>query len=308
MTTAMVVGFGSIGARHARILAGLGLRTVVVSKRAVEFPIRYALLETALQNEAPDYIVIANNTDEHHLVLDQLFSLNFSGKILIEKPLFDRVRHIEIAENASVFVAYNLRFHAVLQRLRQLLAGEQIFAAQIYAGQYLPDWRPGTDYRTSYSADRARGGGVLRDLSHEIDYVLWLFGGWVRVAALGGHISALEINSDDTFALLMETPACPVVTVQINYMDRPGRRTIVVNTARLTIEADLVRGTISCNGKMETITSERDDSYTAMHRTALAAAAHGDQGMLCSFAEGNETMRLIEAAEVAVKTSQWVVR
>ncbi|MBB3213007.1 putative dehydrogenase [Herbaspirillum sp. Sphag1AN] len=308
MTTALIVGFGSIGARHARILAGLGLRTVVVSRRPIEFPIRYALLETALQNEVPDYVVIASSTDEHHLVLDKLLSLNFSGKILVEKPLFDHVRHIEVADYSRVFVAYNLRFHAVLQRLRQILAGEQILAAQVYAGQYLPDWRPGTDYRTSYSADRVRGGGVLRDLSHEIDYVLWLFGGWTRVAALGGQLSALEINSDDSFALLLETPACPIVTVQINYLDRPGRRSIVVNTAKLTVEADLVRGTISCNGNMETIASERDESYISMHRAALAANAHCDQGMLCTFAEGNETMRLIDAAEVAVQTSQWVAR
>jgi predicted dehydrogenase len=305
---AVVVGFGSIGARHARILAGLGLHTAVVSKRLVDFPLRYASLEEAVEKENPDYVVIANNTDEHHLTLDLLLALKFPGKILVEKPLFDRVRHIDIAEGAGVFVAYNLRFHAVLQRLRQLLAGEQILSAQIYAGQYLPDWRPGTDYRTGYSANRARGGGVLRDLSHEIDYVLWLFGGWTRVAALGGHLSPLEISSDDTFALMMETPACSIVTVQINYLDRPGRRAILVNTARLTIEADLVHGTITCNGNVETIAAERDDSYTAMHRAALAAGTDGNQSMLCTFAEGNETMRLIEAAETAAKTLQWVAR
>ena len=33
-----------------------------------------------------------------------------------------------------------------------------------------------SNYLKSYSASKSKGGGVLLDLSHEIDYINWLFG------------------------------------------------------------------------------------------------------------------------------------
>ena len=43
-------------------------------------------------------------------------------------------------------------------------------------GQYLPAWRPSRDYRETYTAQSAQGGGILLDASHEIDYVRWIGG------------------------------------------------------------------------------------------------------------------------------------
>lgn len=304
MTSALVVGYGSIGARHARILSGLGVRTAVFSRREIDFPRAYASLAEALRVDSPDYIVVANETVGHRATLAALADAGFAGTVLVEKPLFHDALPFADYLFGGIFVAYNLRFHAILQRVKQALVGERILSAHIYAGQYLPDWRPGTDYRQAYSASAEQGGGVLRDLSHELDCIVWLFGGWTRVASLGGHLSPLEINSDDVYALMLATPVCPIVNVQINYLDRPGRRSIIVNTERLTVEANLGQGTISINGKTETVAVERDASYLAMHAAALA----GDAATLCSLEQGHETMRLIAAAEKAAHTMNWISR
>ncbi|WP_050479714.1 Gfo/Idh/MocA family protein [Herbaspirillum rhizosphaerae] len=302
MTKVAVVGYGSIGARHARILQELGHDVMIVSRRELEMPARCASIEEALQY-GPEYVVIANPTAEHHETLLALDRTDFAGDILVEKPLFARPHAAELI-NHRVFVAYNLRFHAVLQRLKVLLADQRILSAQVYVGQYLPQWRPQSDYRASYSASAAQGGGVLRDLSHELDYITWLFGGWRRVAALGGHFSELDIDSDDVFSALLETSACPVVNLQMNYLDRVGRRTIVINTDHCTIEADLVKGVVAMNDQRETIVCGRDDSYREMHSALL----EGRDEMLCTFQQGLEVVNLIAAIEQAAESRQWVTR
>lgn len=301
---ALVIGYGSIGARHARLLSELQHRTAVVSSREPDFPLVFADLKTAVTTHEPQYVVIANETSRHYETLSDLRKLGFTGVTLVEKPLF--ARHTDVPPDgiATILVAYNLRFHPVIQRLRTVLAGEKVLSVQAYAGQYLPGWRPATDYRQSYSASGAKGGGVLRDLSHELDYLTWLLGGWHKVSALGGHLSSLEITSDDVFALLLSTPACPVVSLQVNYLDRTGRRGIVVNTDQHTIEANLIAGTLQVDDVRETFTTARDDTYRAMHQAILA----GDRVTPCSLAQGLDTMRLIEAAEQSVQRNEWVSR
>lgn len=304
MKTACVVGYGSIGARHARILGELGLRVSVVSRREIGHPLRHAGLEQALEREQPDYLVVANATSEHLVTLEAARQGGFGGVVLVEKPLAGRSPGARVVPAWNVFVAYNMRFHAVMRRLKELLGGERVLSAQVYVGEYLPEWRPGTDYRQSYSASAAHGGGVLRDLSHELDYINWLLGRWVRVAAVGGHMSRLEIDSDDLFVLLLATAQCPAVTLQMNYLDRVGRRSIILNTETRTLEADLIKCVITVDRQAEPFACGRDDSYRAMHQAVLA----GDTQLLCTVEEGLETLRLVEAAEQAARTGQWVQR
>jgi len=301
---ALVIGFGSIGSRHARLLSELGCSTAVVSARSIVFPSVHADLAEALRQHRPEYVVIANATDKHGETLLALAQLGFAGTVLVEKPLFSRSQPIPALPFRATFVAYNMRFHPIIQRLKSLLQGQTVLSVLAYVGQYLPDWRPAVDYRTSYSASAQQGGGVLRDLSHELDYLTWMLGGWDRVSALGGQLSSLEITSEDVFALLLVTPACPVVTLQMNYLDRLSRRFVIVNTTQHTIEADLVRGTLMVDRHGESFPIDRDGTYKEMHVAALS----GQPNELCGAAEGLATLRLIEAAERAATQAMWIAR
>lgn len=301
---ALVLGYGSIGARHARILTELGCATTVVSARQVDFADTMHDLAKAVRERAPDYVVIANATGSHAAALRDLASTNFGGRVLIEKPLFGHAEQFPALPFAMAGVAYNLRFHPMIERLRALLAGESILSVQCYVGQYLPDWRPGTDYRQCYSVHADRGGGVLRDLSHEFDYLGHLLGPWRRVSAVGGHFSTLAGDSDDLFGLMLAYDRCPLTQVQMNYLDRLGRRQIVINTDRMTIEADFVAARLRVNRETEDFVVERDETYRAMHRSVLA----GDETMLCSYREGLDTVALIEAAEQSASSGKWIDR
>lgn len=301
---ALVVGYGSVGARHVRLLSDLGCRTAVVSGRDIDHPSVHRTLAQAIKTETPGYVIIADRTSAHHDTLSELARLGYAGTVLVEKPVFDRNVAVPTNSFRDAFVAYNLRFHPIIQRLKSFLVTERILSVQVYAGQYLPEWRPGRDYRASYSARAEQGGGALRDLSHELDYLGWILGPWQRVAALGGHLSSLDITSDDIFALMLVTNACPIVTVQLNYLDRMSRRNVLINTSDHTIEADLVRGTITIDRETDLVTTNRDDTYLAMHDAIL----NGRSESLCSLADGLETVRLIETAESAVASEGWICR
>ena len=189
-----------------------------------------------------------------------------------------------------------MRFHDLLLEAQKLLKNEEIITFSVYVGQYLPAWRTGVDYRHCYSAKKEEGGGVLRDLSHEIDYAVWLCGPAHKVVAIGGHFSELEINSDDTYSILMSCAHCPVVNIQMNYLDRCKRREIIINTKKHTIFIDFIRGILSINGEIK-FQNAQDNAITYLKQHE--AIIKKDFNSLCNYFEGIEVLKLIEKIENA---------
>ncbi len=297
-TTAVVVGLGSIGARHARVLRELGLRVATVSRREGG---DYGSIAQAVAGAQPDYAVIATETGRHADDLQTLAQAGFRGAVLVEKPLFATPAAPPKYPFAHVSVGYNLRFHPVMTALADKLYGRDVITVAAYVGQDIRDWRPGRDHRTTASATSAAGGGVLRDLSHELDYLLWLFGPWHRVAALGGASGSRDIDVDDHLDLLIDMQRAPSVHVHMDYLDRQGIRRIRVNVDDDTLEADLVGSRLTVNGKATEIPSERDQTYRDMHAAAMRGASPA-----CSLPEALGVMHLIDASERALRSKTWV--
>lgn len=299
---ALVIGFGSIGRRHARLLTQLNCDVGVVSAQQVaEYP-GYSSIPQALGNFRPVYVVISKRTSEHYHALTELVSCGYAGKVLIEKPVFNQLELPIDTQNLQAAVGYNLRFDPVIIELRELLQGRRLLMISVRAGQHLDEWRPGTDYRKSYSASVAEGGGVLRDLSHELDYCFWLFGKWSRVTALGGNYGSLEIETDELWSITAEAASKAICNVQLSYLDRPARRDIIINTDSCTIHANLVESTIKVDGT-QVFKSEhsRDQSYLSMHKAML----RGDMRCLCTIDEGVSILRIIDEIETATKNERW---
>lgn len=303
----LIVGLGSIGQRHARLLCHrLHLPTAAVSARPNAAPHGvecFGDLPHALARFAPSYVVLANATADHHAWLIQLAQLGFTGRVLVEKPLFAVPSLLPKHGFVGLHTAYQLRFHPVLQALSSYLEGERVTTVQAYVGSWLPDWRPGRAYSSTASASITSGGGVLRDLSHELDYLTWLFGRPTRLAAIGGRVGELHIDCDDAWAIIAETPRAPVLSLQINYLDQQHRRELLVTTTRGSFHADLVNATLTVDGATQSFPVEQDGTYLDQHRAALA----GDERILCSATEGLAVVDLIASIERANATGQWVV-
>jgi predicted dehydrogenase len=247
LLTALVIGQGSAGQRHARVLAEIGLTVTTVSRRANVG--LFTSIAKAVEISNPDYVVVATETIDHARVLADLSSVASHAKILVEKPLFGACPDTSLSAFRELRVGFSLRMHSGLRKLRAEIADQTVVSAQIYCGQYLPDWRPDRDYRDTYSSDRARGGGALHDLSHELDYAGWLFGAYTRVSAIGGSFGSLGIKADDSWGILASFERCPIATLQMNYLFRPLRRDCVVVTTEHSYELDFRTHTLSRDGE-----------------------------------------------------------
>ena len=295
----LLIGYGSIGKRHYEVLSAIGSVTQidVVTAQILSELTTYGSIEQVKNLEDYGYIVIASETYKHHDQIEYLENNTKSKIILCEKPLFDTSRSIEVKNNV-VYVGYVLRFHPILQKICLLLNGEDILFTQIRWGSYLPLWRPGIDYRKSYSASKEQGGGVLLDLSHEIDYMQWLFGSVETISAYQSKISDLEIDSDDIVSATGKTDKQVIFTISLDYISKIPMREITIHTNDKTIEADLINNTLKIGtkeGAVETVEIEsfdRNDLFRQMHLSAL-----GNKDNLCTLLEGLKVMKTISTIQ-----------
>ncbi|MDG2426886.1 MAG: Gfo/Idh/MocA family oxidoreductase [Acidimicrobiales bacterium] len=262
----IVIGAGSIGLRHRRVLESLGSEVVTVSQRPGVG--EYRTIIDAFSSIPPDYVVVATRTEGHFESIEALVETGYSGQVLLEKPIFDYPRTMPDLPFTSVSIGYQLRFHPAVRRLKAALARERVLSAQIRYGQYLPDWRPSRDYRKTVTAGPA--GGVLLELSHELDLVQWLLG---PAKVLHGHTlrsGTLEMEREDLAVGLLALDLGGVVSLELNCLDRVQNRTMTVTSEEHFFYLDLVAGSLSCDGK--TISPgpiERDDVFAAMHQAVV---------------------------------------
>ena len=303
---ALVIGYGSIGERHTRLLTKMGCDVAVVSSRNVEHEKIFSSLREALDNHEPEYVVIANNTTEHKNTLTLLDGYSYKGKLLIEKPLWSLNEVEFVPKMERVFIGFNLRFHPVI-KLRELMVKQKLLSVDIHCGSYLPDWRPGRDYKKTSSALKSTGGGVLTDLSHELDYVLWLFGQWSKITSLGGKVSKLEIETDDVHVIVMETDKCPIVTVHLNYFERRERRTINVNTESNTFEADMIESTVRDYAMDHVYDFDKDKVIDSTYEKEHLSILNGDYSNCCDFNSALDVMGLMNAI-ASSSGKKWINR
>ena len=255
----LVVGCGSIGRRHAKNLRALGVSDMLAfdlrSDRREDVMSTYGIgtvasLEAAW-NYDPEVVLVTVPTSLH---VAMALEAAFRGcHLFIEKPLshdLDGVKRLldTVKQNNLVtLVGCNMRFHPGLSTLKSLLADRavgNVIAARVEVGQYLPDWRPGEDYRQSYSARREQGGGVILDAIHEIDYIRWLLGEVVGATCWAGKLSQLEIDTEDVAAILLRFENGTVGEVHLDYIQRVYSRTCQIIGEEGTLYWDYTAGEV----------------------------------------------------------------
>jgi predicted dehydrogenase len=258
------VGLGSIGMRHVENLSSVcdrrGLKPEIHALRSTGNPLPDAVRgrisrechDSSELDKGYDAIFLTNPTDQHYRTLKALSGR--SNAFFIEKPVFDDFRYdlgeLDLQPTGKYYIACPLRFTGVIAYLKRLVESTTVFCARVLCSSFLPEWRPGKDYRSSYSASRDRGGGVRIDLIHEWDYVIHLFGFPREVKSLSGRYSGLELESEDVAAYVARYDH-RLVEIHVDYFGRVARRTIELFTDDATITGDIVGARILFSDRRE---------------------------------------------------------
>lgn len=325
----LIIGMGSIGRRHLVNLRRLKPQAEIAVLRSglghsdatkpLEANLQFFELEKAIAF-APQAAIVASPASAH---VDAAMKLCEAGiHMLIEKPLSINIGKVpELIEQVgtkalTVLVGYNLRLApAVIAARDYVRRGEigRILAVRAEVGQYLPDWRKGSSYETSVSASRLLGGGPLLELSHELDYIYWIFGLPTRVTARGGRFADLHIDVEDVVELILEYDHPKlIVNVHLDFLQRvPDRRCRFIGSDGNLLLDLMNRTTRIISGKPTESNEERHDRhggvdvYTAELIELFNCIDTGSTTM-STLTDAFDVLKIINAAERSMNTNTTV--
>ena len=308
---ALIVG-GGIGLRHLdnlqKMLPDLEIlllsRTSRVDRQFHKTRIISKVVEAKLFN--PEITIIANPATFHSEIVSLLAPTGTA--FFIEKPLAASVVDAKMIQkhtekfSSLVMIGYNLRFSHSLKFLKQLIDQEEygkVVTVQADVGQDLRTWRPGVDYKSSVSAQKLLGGGVLLELSHEIDYLSWIFGDIQHVNSMVGMISQLDTDVEDFAFIHLVTKSGVPISLSMDFFRQGKSRECIVVLEDVTLKWDGIAGsvsTLSLNGEWEILKIWVEDlvgTYTSEMKYFLDCVFTGAIPQ-CNLESAIKTIKIIE--------------
>lgn len=298
------IGIGSIAMRHIRNLRCIcfdkEIHLTVDAFRRKPIPVKGVDHVYCNPKSLPtdyDAIFITNPTNRH---LETLNRFHYNGKnFFIEKPVvsagqIEEAERFNIRDDVVYYVASPLRYNSVVQWIKTNVKTKDVISVRSISSSYLPDWRPGQDYRNTYSAHRNMGGGVSIDLIHEWDYLTYLFGWPNHISSFIGKKSDLEIDSDD-FAIYIAEYLSMIIEVHLDYFGRKTIREIELFTKDDTIIGDIENNKIVfLNNKKEIIFHEERDDYQKRELIHFIDMISGTTDEKDGFHHGLEVLKLTQ--------------
>ena len=270
---AVVIGLGSIGQRHLKnihsVAAKRGIQVVtdVVEPRALDYldEATRSLVGNRFSSLGDigryDMIFIANPSQLHEETLAAV--RDRADFFFVEKPVFTKALGADAAalysDERRFYVACPIRHTKVYAFLSEFVPQNKVYCARAICSSYLPDWRPGTDYRRTYAAQEGSG-GVKLDLIHEFDYLFTLFGLPQESRLLDGKFSELELKSVDGVSFVGRYPD-KTLELHLDYYGRVPRREIELYTADDVVVCDFIKAEIRFlkSGRRIDLAEERNE-------------------------------------------------
>lgn len=324
MKKILIIGFGSIGARHFRIVKEYFPDSSIMVFRKSNKDLNCSAQFTNNFDEAiafnPEIAIIACPAT-FHIKYARALLLN-GCHLLIEKPIaasfFDVRDFKNLIKNSKLCcqVGYNLRHSNAFKKFKNFIIEEKLVGEILYVksvfGQYLPTWREHIDYRKSVSAKKSLGGGILLEISHEIDYLIWLIGDFKWVSAWTGKLSDLEVDVEDTAKITCgfnrhSNIKKVVGTISLDFIRQDRARYCEVIGTKGTIKLDAVDNKIFLKdvnneewNQIYKSNESRDDSYRNQLSYFLDSIRY-EKFNTDSFDNSIKVLEVIEAIKISAK-------
>ncbi|MDP1689373.1 MAG: Gfo/Idh/MocA family oxidoreductase [bacterium] len=300
----LFIGFGSIAKKHHAALLDLYPDVKCFALRsqanAAAVPDLVNLYNWSELPSSIDFAIVSSPTYKHTADVKELIDRRIP--IFLEKPISHRLDGLDelneqIKKNTiPTYIACNLRFLPVLQFLREeiLKSNKRINEVVIYAGSFLPEWRPNINFRQNYSANESMGGGVHVDLFHELDYACWIFGKPEQSFNIKRSSSTLKIPAVDFASYSLIYPNF-VTTVLLNYFRKQAKRTIEIVFDNDVWTVDLLKNKL-VNAEGEIIFEKNDftirDTYKVQMHYFTDAIKKGVSPDLNTFENSLEILKI----------------
>jgi myo-inositol 2-dehydrogenase/D-chiro-inositol 1-dehydrogenase len=318
----VVIGLGSIGRRHARLLLereDITVEIVEPSEAALKIArtefgdnlTNYESFEAAIETR-PDIVWICTPTQFH--AEQAIAALGGGCHVFCEKPMSDSVadaqRMKQAAESSGKIlnVGFMLHFLPALFRLRQLIKEStlgNILHVHARIGTYITLVNSLSRYQ-SYQP-----GSLFLDYSHQPDIFYWLLGKVPKAVLVTGFQSGeMEFSSSPNVAVVVCEYDTPLVsTLHLNYVQMPQRHDYEIVGDKGWAALDFETGEIKIGLRepqtitKETYCYERDDLYRAQIG-AFLSAVKGDREPETSAADGIVSTAVCEATVVSAQTGE----
>jgi predicted dehydrogenase len=324
----LVVGVGSIGARHCRNLVTLGHEALAwdadparLAEAVATLGIRAVSGLEAGLGERPHGVLVCTPPATHVGLARR--ALEADAHVFVEKPIAASSEEVpdllDLAKRRQrvLAVGFNLRFLPSLARVKSFVDGGRIgrvHGARAEFGFFLPDWRTGADYRQNYGVSRALGGGILLDAIHELDYLDWLFGAVTEVCCVADHVSDLAGDTEDLAELTLAFASGVLGQVHLDYLRRAYRRSLEVLGSEGVLTWEYPSRVVTVQGpdpeRVERHEPTADGPAEAMYLEELSHFVRCIKGRERPAVDGEtalRSLRLVEAAKVSAARRAWVV-
>lgn len=312
-----IIGYGTITKRHLAEIKKLYPTCQIIIRTRQDIQ-KIDLPETAQFTASisevvklrPNVIIVATPASEH---ANQIHDLaQNTASLIIEKPIAanvsdaKKINRIASKTQCKIRVAYNLRYLEGLPRLREILSSGilgDIHNFNITVGQDLKLWRPHRNFRDTVSAQANKGGGVLRELSHELDLAIHLFGKPNNSILRRAKLKYVELDVEDTAIIQAQFGINSIFgKINLDFTRDTPIRIISIRGGYGELVWDLLAGeiTVEMNGKKEKLFSKNDDLPTTYARMWSQILLEQDT-ILPDVAEASEIICWIEDMEKRFK-------
>lgn len=238
----LIVGYGSSGQRYHSIIKKKFPKNDVRILSITNGGNIFNIDKKKIKIFNPDIVFFCNPATKR---IDYLNLIKKTKKVFFEKPFANNLNNGKkilscIDKKKSTLVGYNLRYYNILifvkKNLKKYLG--KIYSFNCESGYTLKNWRK-KNYKNSVSASKQLGGGAFLELSHELDYISWLFGKKFKCKAYSLNTNQLKINVEDNVKIIFQFPNKILGNLSLDFLSNQKKRFIDINGTKGSLYVDL---------------------------------------------------------------------